>query len=44
MADRVEAALAHVERVFVDETMATRDANEGIASFAEKRPPQWRDE
>jgi cyclohexa-1,5-dienecarbonyl-CoA hydratase len=43
MADRVEAALAHLERVFVDETMTTADANEGIASFAEKRKPVWTD-
>ena len=44
MIERVEAALVHLERVFVDETMATRDANEGIASFVERRKPVWVDQ
>ena len=26
------------------ENMLTRDAEEGIAAFIEKRPPNWRDE
>jgi cyclohexa-1,5-dienecarbonyl-CoA hydratase len=42
-AARVDTAMARLERVFVDETMATHDANEGVRSFAEKRKPVWVD-
>jgi cyclohexa-1,5-dienecarbonyl-CoA hydratase len=35
-------ALAEAERVFLDELMATEDVREGIASFFEKRKPEWR--
>lgn len=42
-AARVDAAMARLERVFVDEMMATRDANEGVAAFAGKRKPVWVD-
>lgn len=31
------------ERLYIDELMATHDANEGIASFLEKRRPDWQD-
>jgi len=36
---------AHIptaEKIYLDELMATADANEGIASFLEKRKPEWR--
>jgi cyclohexa-1,5-dienecarbonyl-CoA hydratase len=33
--------LKEQERLYIDELMATHDANEGIASFLEKRRPDW---
>jgi cyclohexa-1,5-dienecarbonyl-CoA hydratase len=33
--------LAAIERHYLSDLMATRDAPEGIASFLEKREPQW---
>jgi cyclohexa-1,5-dienecarbonyl-CoA hydratase len=33
--------LPALERLYVDELMATHDANEGIAAFLEKRPAVW---
>jgi cyclohexa-1,5-dienecarbonyl-CoA hydratase len=33
--------LAELERLYVDQLMATHDANEGIASFLERRKPDW---
>ncbi len=30
-----------IERLYLEELMETADANEGIASFIEKRKPQW---
>jgi cyclohexa-1,5-dienecarbonyl-CoA hydratase len=33
--------LARLEQLYIDELMATHDANEGIASFLEKRRPDW---
>jgi cyclohexa-1,5-dienecarbonyl-CoA hydratase len=35
-------ALDRMERFYVDELMETEDANEGIASFLEKRTPVWK--
>ena len=32
---------AEVERLYLDRLMKTRDANEGLAAFLAKRPPQW---
>jgi len=32
---------AELERLYLDELMATYDANEGIRAFLAKRPPQW---
>lgn len=37
-----ESTLAEAERVFLDELMATEDVKEGIASFFEKRKPEWK--
>lgn len=41
--ERVSAAAARLEAVFVEETIATRDAREGIAAFGERRKPVWVD-
>jgi cyclohexa-1,5-dienecarbonyl-CoA hydratase len=40
--DRFFATLRRLERLYLDELMATRDAVEGITAFLEKRPPTWR--
>jgi cyclohexa-1,5-dienecarbonyl-CoA hydratase len=37
----VAGRLAEVERLYVNALMKTRDANEGIAAFLEKRQPSW---
>jgi len=39
---RFTAELKEVERIYLDELMATRDAVEGLEAFMEKRAPQWR--
>jgi cyclohexa-1,5-dienecarbonyl-CoA hydratase len=36
-------ALDAVERLYLDELMATADAVEGVRAFLDKRPPQWTD-
>lgn len=36
--------IGRVEELYLDKLMSTKDANEGIASFMEKRAPAWRDE
>ncbi len=38
---RVKTKLAAVERLYLDELMATRDAVEGLEAFLSKRPAQW---
>ncbi len=40
-ADDFDKRLSQVERLYLDELMATTDANEGLAAFLEKRPPVW---
>jgi cyclohexa-1,5-dienecarbonyl-CoA hydratase len=37
----VRHRLAALERLYLDTLMNTRDANEGLAAFLAKRPPQW---
>jgi cyclohexa-1,5-dienecarbonyl-CoA hydratase len=36
--------LSKVERLFLQKLMKTRDAEEGLRAFLEKRPPEWRHE
>lgn len=43
MVRRVNTALLQMETLFLEELVRTRDANEGVASFVEKRRPQWAD-
>jgi cyclohexa-1,5-dienecarbonyl-CoA hydratase len=40
-ADRVRRELAQVEALFLNELMATQDAQEGLNAFLEKRQPEW---
>ena len=42
-AERFRREIAEVERQYVEELMATRDAREGLEAFLEKRRPQWKD-
>ncbi len=37
----IRRRFAEVERLYVGTLMKTRDANEGLAAFLAKRPPQW---
>ena len=37
----VRRRLAEVERLYLETLMHTRDANEGLAAFLAKRPPNW---
>ena len=43
LADRVRRKLAEVERLYLEELMATHDAVEGLTAFLAKRPPVWED-
>jgi cyclohexa-1,5-dienecarbonyl-CoA hydratase len=36
-----DKGLARAEQIYLDELMKTNDAQEGIAAFMERRPPQW---
>jgi enoyl-CoA hydratase/carnithine racemase len=37
-----ERRLDEVERIYLEELMATEDVEEGIAAFLEKRKPNWK--
>jgi len=41
-ADEFDAQLEDTERVYVSELMQTKDAQEGIRAFLEKRAPVWK--
>ena len=41
-ASRFKSELAEVERVYLENLMATSDAVEGLRAFLEKRSPEWR--
>ena len=38
---RVHKKIAEVEKLYLEDLMATRDAVEGLGAFIEKRTPQW---
>lgn len=40
-ADLARARLGDVETLYLDKLMRTRDANEGLTAFLEKRAPRW---
>ena len=40
--EKLSEDLDRMERFYVDELMESEDANEGIVSFLEKRPPAWK--
>ncbi len=40
-APEVKRRLAEVERLYVERTIKTRDANEGLGAFMAKRTPKW---
>ena len=40
---QVEPLLDALERQYLDELPATRDAVEGVDAWLEKRPPRWED-
>jgi cyclohexa-1,5-dienecarbonyl-CoA hydratase len=41
--ERIEKKLDAVERLYLEELMATRDAVEGLTAFVGKRSPKWED-
>jgi cyclohexa-1,5-dienecarbonyl-CoA hydratase len=43
LTELLEQRLPQLERLYLDELMATADANEGIAAFMAKRAPRWQD-
>lgn len=42
LADRRAAAMAEVDKIYVDELMRTEDAVEGLQAFLDKRKPTWK--
>jgi cyclohexa-1,5-dienecarbonyl-CoA hydratase len=44
LGQRFAHEIERVERLYLDDLMATHDAGEGLRSFLEKRKPAWRDE
>jgi cyclohexa-1,5-dienecarbonyl-CoA hydratase len=43
LASEIHRSLPELERLYLDRLMHTRDAEEGIAAFMEKRAPRWSD-
>lgn len=43
LAGTYDRHIGEIEAIYLDELVATADANEGIRAFLEKRPPQWKD-
>jgi len=43
IASYYDANIKQVEKLYLERLMATKDANEGIAAFVEKRAPTWQD-
>jgi cyclohexa-1,5-dienecarbonyl-CoA hydratase len=43
LVSRIRRKLAEVERLYLEELMATNDAVEGLTAFLAKRPPVWED-
>lgn len=41
LAERLRRDLPTLERLYIEELMATEDANEGITAFLERRPPHF---
>ena len=41
--ERISTKLAAIEKIYLAELMATRDATEGLTAFIEKRPASWKD-
>lgn len=44
IASYYDANIERVEKLYLEKLMSTKDANEGIQSFIEKRAPTWHDE
>lgn len=40
--ERFESALRESERIYIEELLATEDAEEGVRAYLEKRPPKWK--
>ncbi|MEI6305540.1 MAG: enoyl-CoA hydratase-related protein, partial [Deltaproteobacteria bacterium] len=43
-AQRIREKIEFVEKLYLEELMATHDAVEGLKSFIEKRPAVWQDQ
>ena len=41
---RLKEDLKYFESVYMEELMTTHDGKEGLASFLEKRKPEWKNE
>ena len=37
-------SIKKIENIYLNELMKTKDANEGLAAFLEKRQPIWKNE
>ena len=44
ISEQYENVIGRLEKLYLDDLMATKDAVEGINSFLEKRAPAWQDE